>query len=81
MRAAGFSEVRIHTIVHVWEASSPEVVWESVWSTPVLTALIESLDASSREAVRAALIDILRQEYGEGPLRFEQEAHIGVGME
>jgi ubiquinone/menaquinone biosynthesis C-methylase UbiE len=79
MRGAGFSEVRIHSISHAWEASSPEVLWESSQGTPALTTLLESLDLASRRAVRDALFDILRQQFVNGPSRFSQEAHIGVG--
>ncbi len=79
MRAAGFPEVRIHTVVHTWEAPSPEAVWEASRGSPVFAALLRSLDERGRNAVRAALIDMLRQEFGQGPVRFDAEAHIGVG--
>jgi len=79
MREAGFLEVKIHSITHAWEVPSPDVFWDSTHGTPVMTTLLESLDALSREAVRSSLFDTLRQKFGDGPLRFEQEAHIGVG--
>lgn len=76
MSGAGFSAVRIETIAHYKRACTPDEAWETGrgWTT------VAALDEAGREAVRTAFLDLLRAQYGDGPVRFHGEAHIGIGI-
>ncbi len=76
MRQASFARVEVQSVVHHWEAPTPEVAWEaSQSSSPVFAAFTEEQVA----AIRPVFIDALRAEFGEVPVRLEAEAHICVG--
>lgn len=80
LRVVGFRDVRVETVTHWWEAPSTDAVWESTQGTPACAALLRSLDADQQTAVRAALVDALRAEFGDGPVRLEQDAQLGSGI-
>ena len=80
MRAGGFAEVSIHSVTHSWEAPSAQTLWETRKGSPGLVGFLETLQPEEQEAVGAALMDIMRQEFGEGPVRLEAESHLGVGV-
>ena len=76
MRQAGFARVEVRSVVHHWEAPTPEAAWEaSEGSSPVFATFTQEQLA----AIRPVYIEALRAEFGEGPVRLEAEAHIGVG--
>lgn len=76
MREAGFAGVEVQTVVHHWEVPTPEAAWEAMnGSSPVFAAY----DGGQISAIRPVYIDALRAEFGEGPVRLEAEAHIGIG--
>jgi SAM-dependent methyltransferase len=80
MAAAGFGEVRVHSVVHTWTTPSAEAFWQTVQvASPVFTVLLERIGPEKRDAVRDALMGLLHAEFGEGPVSLECEAHLGVG--
>lgn len=81
MREAGFRGVRSESVSHFWDAESPELFWEG-WrlSSPTCRGLLKEVGPAKEAAVHDALIGILREEFGDGPVELESEAHIGVGV-
>jgi ubiquinone/menaquinone biosynthesis C-methylase UbiE len=80
MAAAGFKDVKVITVDHTWTSSSPEDHWDRLsQSSPVFTQAMSRATKDERAALRQKLIDILRAEFGDGPVALGGEAHIGVG--
>jgi ubiquinone/menaquinone biosynthesis C-methylase UbiE len=76
MRAAGFARVAVNTVTHTWETPTPEVAWQSSQgSSPVFATFREA----ERSAVEPVYLAVLREEFGNGPVRLDAEAHIGIG--
>ncbi len=81
MRGAGFREVRTHTVTHLASVDSPEFLWEKIVpASPVFEALLTPVGGDQRRAVGRALVDMLRAEFGDGPVKYQTEAHVGLGV-
>jgi ubiquinone/menaquinone biosynthesis C-methylase UbiE len=80
MEQAGFEQVRIVPITNDIPIESPEKFWDD-WhaASPVFTALIGA-QPDKKDAIRAALIDIIRAQVGDGPGSISQETLIGYGV-
>lgn len=81
MREAGFRRVRIHTLTRTWTTPSPEWLWNhlpGMW--PGVLALFERLGSRNVGAAGKAMLEALGKEFGDGPVRLQGEAHIGVGV-
>ena len=71
--------VTIHTVTHFWEPPDADSGWRAIQATPTGASLQTVFAPADFEAVRAAFAEVLRDEFGDRPLRFEQVARIGVG--
>lgn len=77
MREAGFGQVAVHTVTHAWTVPTPDAAWGALQgSSPVFP----TFSAAERETVRPAYVAMLRDEFGDGPVRLDSEAHIGIGV-
>ncbi len=81
MRGAGFREVRTHTVTHLAIVESPEFLWEKIVpASPVFAALLAPVAEERWAAVGRTLVEMLRGEFGNGPVKYETEAHVGLGV-
>lgn len=77
MRAGGFRDVAVHTVMHAFTVESAEKFWEMMsTSAPPAIALLERIGPERAREVRAALL----RQLGEGELVFWNQAHIGVAV-
>ena len=76
MREAGFAETTVHTVMHIAEIPTPEAYWDVTIRVPLIGPFTEG----EQQAIRAALMDILHAEFGAGPVRYETEALIAIGV-
>jgi SAM-dependent methyltransferase len=76
MRAGGFTRVEVQTIAHDQELPTPEATWELVTHQPTILAIYTP---DQLAAARPIAIEALCAEFGDGPVRLEWEAHIGIG--
>jgi SAM-dependent methyltransferase len=81
MRAGGFGDVTTHTVRHTLEVESAEAYWEIMSkSAPPAVALLERVGPEAAARIRETLIAQLEEQFGDGPIRLSNEAHIGVGI-
>jgi SAM-dependent methyltransferase len=76
MREAGFTSVQMRTIAHTWEIPSPEAHWKTMLLQPLYSGFTEG----EVGALRAALADIARERFGDGPMQIETEANFIIGV-
>jgi SAM-dependent methyltransferase len=77
MRAGGFTEVSIHTVMHSFTVESAEALWEIMSkSAPPVIALLDRIGPEGARRVR----DTLLRQLGDGEVVFRNEAHIGVAV-
>jgi hypothetical protein len=77
MRAGGFTDVSIHTVMHAFTVESAETFWEIMsTSAPPAIALLDRIGPERARDVR----DVLLRQLGEGELVFWNQAHIGVAV-
>jgi ubiquinone/menaquinone biosynthesis C-methylase UbiE len=77
---AGFGTAEIHTVTHVWEIISAEKFAARVpHLSPGTSFLFENMSAEITAAFTGELLARLRRRFGDGPIRFRAEAHLGVG--
>jgi len=76
MRDAGFTSVQMQTIAHTWEIPSPDAHWKTL----LLQPQVSSFPEGELRALRAALADIARERFGDGPMQLETEANIAIGV-
>ncbi len=80
MSAAGFRDINIHTVSRVWTTPSPDWLWEHATGfTPRIADVFNHIDAEKKNAVGAAFVRNLFDEFPEGPVRIERQAHIAIG--
>ena len=80
MRSAGFREINIHTVSRVWTTPSPDRLWDhATGHAPDLAKVFHHIDATKKDAVRAAFIRNVSQEFPDGPVHIERQAHIAIG--
>lgn len=80
MSAAGFRDIDIHTVSRVWTTPSPIWLWEHAPGfTPRIVDVFDHIDAEQKNAVGAAFVRNLTDEFGEGPVHIERQAHIAIG--
>ena len=79
LEAAGFGDVTIHNVVHVEEAPSIDDVWASLKRTMAPLAMLQKRMGPAFEPVAAHIHARLRGEFGEGQVRIEMPANLGVG--
>ncbi len=76
---AGFASATIHTVTRTWEIASVEpFVQQAPHLSPGTNCLFDSLDPDTADAFASALRTRLREQFGDGPVRFRAEAHLGV---
>ena len=81
MISAGFSQVNLFTVCHVWSFERPELVFESLGGiSPAIQPIFERLQPAQRESFRRAFVRHFTEEQGDGPFGIEGEAHIAVGV-
>jgi ubiquinone/menaquinone biosynthesis C-methylase UbiE len=81
MTAAGFKNVKVIAVDHTWTSASPQDHWDRLsQSSPVFTQAMSRLTVDERAALQKKLTDILRSEFGDGPVALGGEAHVGVGV-
>lgn len=76
MRDAGFTSVQMQTIAHTWEIPSSDAHWKTLLLQPLFSTFTEG----ELRALRAALADISRERFGDGPVQLETEASIAIGV-
>lgn len=77
MRAGGFTDVSIHTVMHSFTVESAEALWEIMSkSAPPVIALLDRIGPEGARRVR----DTLLRQLGDGEVVFWNEAHIGVAV-
>ena len=80
MSAAGFCNTNIHTVSRVWATPSPDWLWEHATGiAPMIAKVFDHIDAKKKNAVGAAFVRNLADEFGEGPVYIERQAHIAIG--
>ncbi len=80
MSAAGFRDINIHTVSRVWTTPSPDWLWQHATGfAPMITKVFDHIDAENKNAVGAAFVRNLSDEFREGPVRIERQAHIAIG--
>lgn len=80
MSAAGFRNINIHTVSRVWTTPSPDWLWQHATGfAPMITKVFDHIDAEKKNAVGAAFVRNLSDEFREGPVRIERQAHIAIG--
>lgn len=81
IRDAGFGDVTIDTVARTWTTPSARWLWaHAPGCAPVYAAVFDRLDEATRDAVGRAFVDLLSEEFGDGPVRIEREAHIAIGV-
>ncbi|MFW6052083.1 MAG: class I SAM-dependent methyltransferase [Myxococcota bacterium] len=81
LREAGFAEVRVDTVSHDYEVADADEFWSLITkSAPPAQALLQKVGPEGREKMRSALADLARDRFGDGPLRFSNEAHVAVAF-
>jgi ubiquinone/menaquinone biosynthesis C-methylase UbiE len=79
MSAAGFRNINIHTVSRVWTTPSPDWLWQHATGfNPTIADVFDHIDAEKKNAVEAAFVRNLSDEFGEGPVRIERQAHIAI---
>ena len=80
LESAGFGGVRVVPVVRDWHFDSPESFWDELHdAAPVQVALLASL-GDRTGLVRDALLSMLHDRFGDGPVVFECEALLGLGV-
>ncbi len=68
-------------MTRTWTTPSPEWLWDHAKGmAPAMTALIENLGPTHVAAVRKVFLDTLHDEFGNGPVNLDAEAHIAIGV-
>jgi ubiquinone/menaquinone biosynthesis C-methylase UbiE len=81
MKAAGFSQVEVHTVTRSLDVESPAALWESMsGAAPPLKPLLESIGPEKAQAARDAFVKILEEKFAAGPHELSAEARIGIGV-
>ncbi|MFT3828568.1 MAG: class I SAM-dependent methyltransferase [Opitutaceae bacterium] len=76
---AGFSSATIHTVTKAWEIDSAEwFVRQAPHLSPGTSYLFEAMGPEIAAAFSTALRARLQERFGNGPVRFRAEAHLGV---
>ncbi len=77
MTKAGFRQVSIHTVKHVWGAPSAEWFWQYLPGlSPGLSFVFDKLSPEEIEAFGKVFIN----QFKSGPVAIEGEAHVGIGV-
>ena len=81
LRNAGYIEAKIRTVICTWEM--PSVDW-FVSRVPSLSPGTDFLFGQMSPAVASAFTETLRrcihERFGDGPVQFRAEAHLGTGL-
>lgn len=81
MRAAGFRDVRVHTVEHGVEVPSASAFWAgSVRSSAPIAVLRQGLDPAEWEEVSAGVLSALENEFGSGPLAMTWPARLASAV-
>lgn len=80
LEAAGFDSVRVESVSHVETAPNPRVFWESMARSSAPFVLLRRRLGDDRfGALSEQIQERLVARFGEGPLRLEPQALIGLG--
>lgn len=81
LAAAGFAEVKIHTVSHAVKAPSVEALWGMMQRTNPPIALVRRTTGDKDWAPIAAAVQAdLERKYGKGPVEDQATAHLGTGI-
>ncbi len=81
METAGFQQIRVHTLTRVWTTPSAEWLWEHVPTfTPGFAFIFDQLNALQIQTLGRTFKEMLRHDFGDGPVHLEGEVNIGVGI-
>lgn len=81
MEEAGFRDVGVQTVEHGLETGSPGELWDTLCSAaPPIAGLVAHLSGKEQATAKAALADLLRERYGDGPAHLPAAFHIGIGV-
>ncbi|HVL49345.1 MAG TPA: methyltransferase domain-containing protein [Candidatus Thermoplasmatota archaeon] len=80
MREAGFRDVRVSTARRT--LVFPSAAWFADKGQRAVPSglLVERAPPAFRDAFRARLVERVRARFGDGPVAFESEAHVGFGI-
>lgn len=80
MLEGGFARVNVYTVAHLWLVPSPEWIAERVEGlAPGTRFIFEKLDAAAKRKYVETLVEMMREQQGDGPYALEGIAHIAVG--
>jgi ubiquinone/menaquinone biosynthesis C-methylase UbiE len=80
MKEAGFSDVRVETILHAMTAESVEAFWENVQRTNVALILARrKIGEDAWATLSPGIVAQLRKELGAGTVSVSARAHLGIG--
>ncbi|MFA5861384.1 MAG: methyltransferase domain-containing protein [Candidatus Thermoplasmatota archaeon] len=80
LTAAGFHDVKVVQLDHTWDVPTPEAYFDSIDGTsPVFAPTLDEIGPEHLPAVKAALVDLIRERYGPGPVRIPAAAWLGTG--
>lgn len=80
MEAAGFTDVRVDRVDHVFETPSKEAFWDLMSNAaPPAKVLFARIGEDNVQAVKDQLFEMLDARFGGGPVALHAEATIGHG--
>lgn len=81
IRGAGFSDVRVDTVVFDYEAGTPDEFWDLMSrSAPPAVAILKMLDADQVERVRKSVLETVVAEKGSELVVLSGEARVAVAI-
>ena len=81
MEEAGFKDVQVETQEHSFEFQSGDHLWNTMqFSAPATAGLLQQFTSEQLVAARRTLGDLLRTQYGDGPIQLPTVTHVGVGV-
>lgn len=81
MEAAGLTDVRVDHVEQRMEIGSGDLLWDMLSSgAPPVRALFEKVGEAGMSRVRDALLAIVAERFGDGPLALRNVATVGTGI-
>lgn len=81
MEEAGFSDVQVETQEHPFEVQSGDHLWSIMqFSAPATAGVVQQFTSEQQGAARTTLVDLLRAQYGDGPVQLPTVTHVGIGV-
>lgn len=80
MEAAGFTDVRVEIVTKVLELGGHEDLWKMAESgAPPMRVLFDKVGEEGKMKVKQALQEIVKERFGDGPVRISNSATVGIG--